>query len=91
MLYEVITVGIGEAGATPTIHSLLADYFPPSKRGTVFAIVNTSIPAGVFAGFMYGGWILENYDWRVTFYAYGVPGIVLAFIFWLTLREPPLV
>ena len=82
-------VGIGEAGATPSIHSLLADYFSAKNRGTVFAIVNTSIPAGVFAGFMIGGWILENYDWRVTFYAYGVPGILLAIILRLTLREPP--
>jgi predicted MFS family arabinose efflux permease len=82
-------VGVGEAGANPTIHSLLADYFPAARRGTVFAIVNTSIPAGVFAGFMYGGWVLENYDWRVTFFAYGVPGVILAVILWLTLREPP--
>ena len=82
-------VGVGEAGANPTIHSLLADYFPSAKRGTIFAIVNTSIPAGVFAGFMYGGWVLEHYDWRVTFYAYGVPGVILAILFWLTLREPP--
>ena len=82
-------VGIGEAGGTPTIHSMLGDYFSSKKRGTVFAIVNTSIPAGVFAGFMFGGWVLENYDWRVTFYAYGVPGIILAIILRLTLREPP--
>ena len=82
-------VGVGEAGGTPTIHSLLGDYFSAKKRGTVFAIVNTSIPAGVFAGFMYGGWILGHYDWRVTFYAYGVPGVLLSILLWLTLREPP--
>lgn len=82
-------VGVGEAGANPTIYSLLSDYFSPKKRGTIFAIFNTSIPAGVFFGFMIGGWILENFNWRVTFYAYGVPGVILAVIIWLTLREPP--
>ena len=82
-------VGIGEAGAMPTINSLLADYFPPDKRGTVFAIFNTSIPAGVFCGFMIGGWVLEHYGWRATFYSYGIPGVILAILIRLTLREPP--
>ena len=82
-------VGIGEAGAMPTINSLLADYFPPNKRGTVFAIFNTSIPAGVFCGFMIGGWVLTHFGWRATFYSYGIPGVILAILIRLTLREPP--
>ena len=83
-----IGVGIGEAGATPPAHSLIADYFPPEKRATAFAIYASGIYVGVGIGFFVGGWINDNYGWRAAFYVVGLPGVLMALLVRLTVREP---
>ena len=60
-----------------------------AKRGTVFAILNTSIPIGVFTGFMVGGWVSQLFGWRAAFLVVGLPGVILALLIRFTLREPP--
>lgn len=84
-----IGVGIGEAGATPPAHSLIADYFPPEKRATAFAIYASGIYVGVGLGFWLGGWINDNYGWRMAFFVVGLPGVLMALIVRFTVREPP--
>ena len=84
-----IGVGIGEAGATPPAHSLIADYFPPEKRATAFAIYASGIYVGVGLGFWIGGWISDNYGWRMAFFVVGLPGVLMALIVRFTVREPP--
>jgi MFS family permease len=84
-----IGVGIGEAGATPPAHSLIADYFPPEKRATAFAIYASGIYVGVGIGFLVGGWINDHYGWRTAFFVVGLPGVLMALIVRLTVREPP--
>lgn len=84
-----IGVGVGEAGGIPPSYSLISDYIAREKRGTVFAILNSSIPVGVFVGFMVGGWVNEYYGWRAAFFVVGFPGIFLALLVRFTLREPP--
>jgi MFS family permease len=84
-----VGVGVGEAGGVPPSDSLVSDYFPPEKRGMVFAILRSSIPVGVFVGFMVGGWVNEYYGWRAAFMVVGIPGVFLALLVRFTLREPP--
>lgn len=84
-----IGVGIGEAGATPSAHSLIADYFPPEKRATAFAVYASGIYVGVGLGFWIGGWINDAYGWRMAFFVVGLPGILMALIVRFTVREPP--
>jgi MFS family permease len=84
-----IGVGIGEAGCSPPAHSILSDYYPPERRGTAFAIYALGIPVGTAFGFFAGGWMAETLGWRSAFMLVGLPGIALALIAWLTLREPP--
>src|SRR5262245_55990639 len=83
-----IGVGIGEAGATPPAHSLLSDYFPPEKRATALALYASGVPVGVGLGFWLGGWINDTYGWRMAFFVIGLPGVVMALIVRLTVREP---
>jgi MFS family permease len=83
-----IGVGIGEAGATPPAHSLLSDYFPPEKRATALALYASGIYVGVGLGFWLGGWINDTYGWRAAFLVVGLPGVAMALLVRLTVREP---
>ncbi|MFP6663588.1 MAG: MFS transporter [Deltaproteobacteria bacterium] len=83
-----VGVGVGEAGCSPPAHSMLADFFPVSKRATVFAVYALGIPIGSAIGYATGGWVAENVGWRAAFVVVGVPGIVLAAIVRRTLKEP---
>ncbi|MEQ9586507.1 MAG: MFS transporter [Parvibaculaceae bacterium] len=88
LLLARIGVGVGEAGASPTSHSLISDYFPPEKRATALAVFSLGIPVGGMIGNFVGGWGAELYGWRTTFMLVGLPGIALALLIFLTLREP---
>jgi MFS family permease len=81
-------VGIGEAGCSPTAHSLLADYFPKEKRATALAIYSMGISLGTLLGMAIGGIVAEKHGWRVAFFVAGAPGLLFAVIALLTLREP---
>lgn len=83
-----IGVGIGEAGCTPPAHSLLSDYFPPEKRATVLALYACGIYVGVGLGFWLGGWLNDHFGWRVAFMVIGLPGVAMALVVRLTVREP---
>ncbi|MEM8771036.1 MAG: MFS transporter [Pseudomonadota bacterium] len=83
-----IGVGIGEAGCSPPAHSLISDYFPKEKRASALAIYSLGIPFGQMFAFLAGGWVLENLGWRNAFFIVGVPGVLLAIIMKLTVREP---
>jgi MFS family permease len=84
-----VGVGLGEAACSPPAHSLLSDYFPPERRGTAFAIYSLGIPIGSAIGVFVGGWIKEVFDWRTAFFVVGLPGVAMALVVRLTLREPP--
>jgi MFS family permease len=84
-----VGVGLGEAACSPPAHSLISDYFPPERRGTAFSIYALGIPIGSAIGILAGGWIKEFFDWRTAFFAVGLPGVALAFVVRVTLREPP--
>jgi len=84
-----VGVAVGEAGGSPPSHSMISDMFPPNQRATALAIYALGIPIGTMLGNLGGGWINEAFDWRTAFMVVGLPGVALAVIVRLTLREPP--
>ena len=88
LLLARICVGINEAGSSPASQSLIADYFAPEERATAMGIYSSGIYFGIMLGFLLGGWINELMGWRMAFVVVGLPGLVVALIFWLTVREP---
>jgi predicted MFS family arabinose efflux permease len=84
-----IGVGIGEAGCQPAAHSLISDHFPPEKRATALAIFGLGIPVGTLIGAIGGGWIAQTLGWRSAFVWVGAPGLILALLALVTLKEPP--
>jgi len=81
-------VGIGEAGGSPPAHSMISDYFPPKKRATALSIYSMGVYIGLMIAFGLGGWLATKYGWRGAFLIVGVPGILLAVIMRLTVKEP---
>ncbi|WP_324316549.1 spinster family MFS transporter [Povalibacter sp.] len=84
-----IVVGIGEAGCSPPAHSLISDYFEPKRRATALSIYSMGVYGGSFLGLLVGGVVAQEYGWRTAFLLVGLPGLLLAVIMKLTLREPP--
>jgi MFS transporter, Spinster family, sphingosine-1-phosphate transporter len=83
-----VGVGVGEAGAGPASHSLIGDYFRKVDRPMAIGFFSLGVPLGNFFGIVVGGLLVGMIGWRWTFVALGLPGIVLALIVWLTVREP---
>jgi MFS family permease len=89
LLASRVGVAIGEAGGSPPSHSLISDYFPKSQRGTAFSIFALAVPIGTMIGAAFAGWSNVNYGWRATFMIVGLPGVAVALLAWLTIKEPP--
>ena len=89
LLLARIGVGVGEAGCNPCAHSLIADYFPLHKRATALAVYALAVPIGSLLGLALGGWLGDAFGWRMAFIAVGIPGILLAVLVKLFLKEPP--
>lgn len=83
-------VAVGEAGCQPVGQSLIADYFDRAERPRAMAIYGMYYPISMIVGYLSGGWLVETFGWRSTFILIGVPGVLIAILVKLTLREPRL-
>jgi MFS family permease len=89
LLFRHAIVGIGEASYATIAPTLIADSFPPTRRGRMLAIFFLGLPVGSAAGYFVGGQIAHYFhSWRAPFMAAGVPGFLLALLLW-ALPEPP--
>ncbi|MEL7130313.1 MAG: MFS transporter [Pseudomonadota bacterium] len=87
LFFARIGVGVGEAGSVPASHSLISDLFPPERRASALGIFGMAIPIGAFFAYAGGGWIVENLNWRIAFMAAGLPGVFVAVLVWLTVKD----
>ena len=88
LLLARIGVGLGEAGGSPPAHSMISDYFPPERRATALSFYSTGIYVGVLMGYAFGGLLAATFGWRTAFLVVGLPGIALAALLLLLVREP---
>ncbi len=86
-LFTRVVVGVGEAGYTVLVPSVLVDVFKPRHRGLVFAIYSGAIPVGAALGFVLGGILESRVGWSRSFFIVGIPGVLLALAL-LFFREP---
>jgi len=88
LLLARFAVGIGEAGGTPPSTSILADKFPASRRPMALTIFALGACIGAWLGSSVAGAAAERSGWRAAFLVLGIPGLVVAVVVWLTVREP---
>src|SRR5699024_4509953 len=81
-------VGISQSALSPAVYSLLADYFKPSQRATVFSIYASGIFIGIGCSFLIGGSVAQAYNWRTALYVVAIPGFILAAMGTFLLKEP---
>ena len=82
-----MVVGLSQSMLSPAVYSLLADYFPPSRRATVYSLYASSIFVGVALSFLVGGSVAQTYDWRTAMIAVGAPGLAIALLGQLIIKE----
>jgi len=88
LLLSRAAVGAAESGSPPTALSLVSDYFPPRQRAFAVSIFYVGAPLGAVAGVYFAALITAAHGWRVALFVAGVPGMLLAILIHLTLREP---
>ena len=90
LLLARMGVAVGESGCVPPAQSIISDYFNRAERPRAMSIYWLCAPIATLLSYAGGGWLIENLGWRTTFIIIGFPGLLLAIVVKLTLREPRL-
>jgi len=88
ILFRVIQ-GVGGGGLQPMAQAILADTFPPQKRGLAFALYGITTIMAPTIGPTLGGWLTDNYSWRWIFYINLPVGILTLFLVYRMVEDPP--
>jgi DHA2 family multidrug resistance protein len=87
LLFRIVQ-GLGGGGMVPVAQSILADAFPPEKRGQGFALFGVAVVVAPVVGPTLGGWLADNLSWRWAFMINGPVGLITMALIALVLREP---
>ena len=79
--------GLGGGGMVPVSLSILADAFPPAKRGQAFALFGVAVVVAPVVGPTLGGWLSDQYGWQWCFLVNGPIGVLSIALVALILRE----
>jgi MFS transporter, Spinster family, sphingosine-1-phosphate transporter len=82
------TTGIDDS-SYPGLYSLISDYFMPSVRGKIYGLLELSMPIGYLLGMVLGLFLGGVVGWRGVFYITGSIGVLLSFVIFFGVREPP--
>lgn len=88
LLLARMGVAVGEAGGMAPSVSLVSDMYPPERRSLMLSVFMLGPNLGVLVGLAAGGWIAQTHGWRAAFLFFGAPGLVLALLVRLCVREP---
>jgi MFS transporter, DHA2 family, multidrug resistance protein len=82
-----ILQGFGGGGMVPVAQSILADSFPPAKRGQAFAVFGVAVVVAPVVGPTLGGWLSDNISWHWCFLINVPVGVIAMALIWLLLQE----
>src|ERR1700676_361214 len=89
LLFFRVLQGAGGGGLQPMAQAILADTFPPEKRGLAFALYGVTAVLAPAIGPTLGGWITDNYTWRWIFLMNLPVGILALFLVFTFVEDPP--
>ena len=84
-----VGVGFAEAGCSPPAHSLISDYFEPSRRTSALSIYSCGTSMGYLLAAIGGGYVAQHWGWRAACAMVGLPGLAIAVLIKAFVREPP--
>jgi DHA2 family multidrug resistance protein len=89
LLISRVIQGIGGGGLQPMAQAILADTFPPEKRGLAFSVYGVTAICAPSIGPTLGGWITDNYTWRWIFLMNLPVGLLALFLVFTLVEDPP--
>jgi DHA2 family multidrug resistance protein len=87
LLFRILQ-GVGGGGMVPVAQSILADSFPPAKRGQAFALFGVAVVVAPVVGPTLGGWLSDNISWQWCFLVNVPVGAFAMAMIALVLPEP---
>lgn len=88
LLFRILQ-GLGGGGMVPVSQSILADSFPPEKRGQAFALFGVAVVAAPVVGPTLGGWLSDNASWHWCFLINGPVGLISMVLIGLLVKDAP--
>jgi DHA2 family multidrug resistance protein len=85
LLFRILQ-GLGGGGMVPVAQSILADSFPPEKRGQAFALFGVAVVVAPVVGPTLGGWLADNWSWHWCFLINGPVGVLALALIAMILR-----
>jgi EmrB/QacA subfamily drug resistance transporter len=89
LVFFRVLQGIGGGGLGPSEQAILADTFPPAKRGMAFAVYGMAVVMAPAIGPTLGGFITDHYSWRWVFFINVPVGIASLLLSSRVLVDPP--
>src|SRR5579872_3498157 len=89
LIFCRVLQGIGGGGLGPSEQAILADTFPPAKRGMAMAVYGMAVVLAPAIGPTLGGFITDHYSWRWIFYVNIPFGILSLFLSSFMVKDPP--
>jgi DHA2 family multidrug resistance protein len=88
ILFFRVLQGLAGGGMVPLSQSILADSFPPEKRGQAFSLFGVAVVVAPVVGPTLGGWLADNYGWQWCFMINAPVGIAGMALIYLILPNP---
>ena len=89
LIFFRVLQGASGGGLGPSEQAILADTFPPEKRGMAFAIYGMAVVVAPVLGPVMGGYITDNYSWRWIFFINVPVGILSLILVSRLIQDPP--
>ncbi|HVY48721.1 MAG TPA: DHA2 family efflux MFS transporter permease subunit [Minicystis sp.] len=89
LVFFRVLQGIGGGGLGPSEQAILADTFPPARRGMAFAVYGMAVVLAPAIGPTLGGYITDNFSWRWVFFINVPVGIFSLFLSSRMVTDPP--
>ena len=89
LVFFRVMQGLGGGGLGPSEQAILADTFPPAKRGMAFAVYGMAVVLAPAIGPTLGGFITDHFSWRWVFFINVPVGAISLFLSSRMVTDPP--